>query len=510
MQRLQECLQVPANDKCRCLLSGVVRDHCDTHQTPADRSTPPVIPFSPAPPLADWPTRFPTPFDRGAVHPLARRAAVELMDTIEVHHALPWRLHEPGNGKMFGVLVVAGADSTIGYLRGFSGMVDGQWDIDGWAPPAFDRFTRDLVWVPGEAEMFDFAAKRATLVGCLPDHLDATEAAQITAAIRALDETRTARSRTLMREIQDSYHFGNALGAVRSLRSIFTPAEPPAGAGDCAAPKLLAQAYRAGLTPLALAEFWWGAPAPTGDRRQGVFYAACRGKCLPILTHMLGGLSVDPPPLYGSAALGPNEPAVVYEDDHLLVVNKPSGMLTVPGRGPTMQDCVMTRLRARYPDATGQMVVHRLDLDTSGLLLAAKDPITASALQRLFSLREIDKHYVAWLDGVVTDDHGHIHLPLRMDVDDRPRNIHDPVFGKPAHTEWQVMARTDGRTRVRFTPPTPMDLMHPLSAIGCTGVPRQMKTNGCNCTPNAWRLCIRCPVPRWSWSNPRRSESGTL
>ncbi|MEP6763563.1 MAG: RluA family pseudouridine synthase [Gemmatimonadaceae bacterium] len=386
------------------------------------------------------------------MHPLARRSAMALMDTLQSHHALPWRLHEPGNGKMFGVLVVAAADGTIGYLRGFSGMVNGQWEIDGWAPPAFDRQTRDRVWIPGEAEMLEFAARRATLIASLPDHADAADAFRLNAAVRTLDETRTARSRVLMAEIQDSYHFLNARGETRSVRELFAPAEPPGGAGDCAAPKLLADAYRLGLKPLALAEFWWGAPSTTGDRRAGVFYAACRGKCLPILTHMLDGLPVDPPPFFGSAAIDFTEPAVVYEDEQLFVVNKPSGLLTVPGRGASLQDCVVTRLRVRYPDATGPLVVHRLDLDTSGLLLCAKDLSTAKALQRLFSLREIDKHYVAWLDGIVAVDHGHITLPIRVDVDDRPRNIHDPVFGKPADTEWRVISREHGRTRVRFTP----------------------------------------------------------
>jgi tRNA pseudouridine32 synthase/23S rRNA pseudouridine746 synthase len=182
-----------------------------------------------------------------------------------------------------------------------------------------------------------------------------------------------------------------------------------------------------------------------------VFYAACRGKCLPILTHMLGGLSVDPPPLFGSALLDPAEPRVVFEDDHILVVHKPSGLLTVPGRNAALGDSVVSRVRDRYPLATGPLAVHRLDLDTSGLLLIAKQAETASALQRMFSLREIEKHYVAWLDGTVAGDHGHVTLPLRVDVDDRPRQIHDPVHGKPAHTEWQVLAREHGRTRVRFT-----------------------------------------------------------
>lgn len=420
----------------------------------ADASTPPVIPFSPAPHSDEPPSRFPTPFDRSAVHPLARRAAAELMGELQSHDATRWRLDEAGNGKMFGVLVVAAPDGAIGYLRGFSGMVNGQWTWEGWAPPTFDQATRDQAWVPGEAEMLDFAARRAEMLASIADNASTADVKRVAAAIRALDEARTARSRTLMGQIQDSYHFSSARGETRSLRSLFAPAEPPAGSGDCAAPKLLAHAYRLGLTPLALAEFWWGASAPTGDRRAGVFYAACRGKCLPILTHMLDGLHADPPPLFGSAAIDAAEPRVVYEDDDLLVVNKPSGLLSVPGRSAALQDCVVSRLRVRYPDATGPLIVHRLDLDTSGLLLVAKSLPVATALNRLFSLREVDKHYVAWLDGDVVGDHGHVTLPLRVDIDDRPRNIHDPEFGKPAHTEWQVIAREGGRTRVRLTPHT--------------------------------------------------------
>jgi tRNA pseudouridine32 synthase / 23S rRNA pseudouridine746 synthase len=413
-----------------------------------------MIPFDPAPLAADWPTRFPTPFDRKAVHPLAHRAAMELVGSLQSLPARAWMLDAPGNGKMFGVLVVADAAGSLGYLRGFSGMIDGQWDIAGWAPPTFDAAARDRVWVPGEVEMLAYAARRAVLLEAMPADLSTPEARRVGAAVRALDAERTARSRVLMRAIQDTYRFANARGETRTLRELFAPTEPPAGAGDCAGPKLLAQAYREGLTPLALAEIWWGAPSATGDRRAGVFYAACRGKCLPILTHMLDGLPVDAPPLFGAAAIDPAEPRVLYEDVHLLVVHKPSGLLTVPGRSASLQDCVVSRLQARYPDVPGQMVVHRLDMDTSGVLLAAKDLATASALQRLFSLRQIDKHYVALLDGAVAGDHGHITLPLRPDIDDRPRNIHDPVHGKPAHTEWRVLAREAGRTRVQFTPHT--------------------------------------------------------
>lgn len=380
------------------------------------------------------------------------------MDTLGSPEAQGWRLHEPGNGKMFGVLIVASPDGALGYLRAFSGMLQGQWELPGWAPPTFDCAQRDVVWGPGEVEMLDFAAQRAALLATAPTDGDTARRARITAAVAALDARRTARSRILLAQIQESYRFVNARGVVRTLRELFAPAAPPAGAGDCAAPKLLAQAFRLGLTPVALAEFWWGAPSVTGDKREGVFYAACRGKCLPILTHMLDGLPADPPPLFGAAAIDPAEPRVVYEDEQLLVVNKPSGLLTVPGRSASLQDCVVSRLRERYPHATGPLVVHRLDMDTSGLLLVAKSLEVAKTLQRLFALREIEKQYVAVLDGLVANDGGHIMLALRPDIDDRPRNIHDPVHGKPAHTEWQVLARDPGghggRTRVRFTPHT--------------------------------------------------------
>ncbi len=356
-----------------------------------------------------------------------------------------WRLHDEGNGKMFGVLVVSAPDGTSGYLRGFSGMVHGRWDMHGWVPPAFDSSARDRVWIAGEAEMLALTAQREAMVS--QDDVSPT-------ALRVFDEARSARSRELLRRIQDSYTFRSARGEERALRTLFAPGEPPAGAGDCAAPKLLAHAYRLGLRPLALAEFWWGAPPRTGDRRAGVFYAACRGKCAPILAHMLDGLPVDPPPLFGADAIDAAEPVTVYEDEHLLVVDKPSGLLSVPGRSALLQDCVATRLKARYPDSPELMLAHRLDLDTSGLLLVAKDRATGSALQRLFSLREIDKRYVAWLDGIVHGDQGRIALPLRVDIDDRPRNIVDPVYGRPAETEWRVLRRTVGRTLVGFTPRT--------------------------------------------------------
>ena len=406
-----------------------------------------MIPFAPQPAPDELPRRFPSPFDRAAIHPLARRAATDMLEWLASDAARPWQLDTAGNGKMFGVLVVQHPDGTVGYLRAFSGMLDGRWVVDGWAPPTFDADARDAVWIDGDAEMRGLAAARATLERDLSD-------GDAVLALRTLDDARSARSRELLAQIQDTYRFANAVENVRALREIFAPALPPGGAGDCAAPKLLAAAYRSGLQPLALAEVWYGAPPRSGDRRSGSFYPACHGKCGPILAHMLHGLPLDAPPVFGAAAIPVSEPTLVYEDAHLLVVHKPAGLLTVPGRSSQLQDCVVTRLRARYPDVAGQMVVHRLDLDTSGLLLAAKNQATFVALQRLFSLRKVTKRYVAWVDGTVRGDSGTIDLPLRTDINDRPRQIHDPVHGKAAVTTWSVLERGDGRTRVALVPHT--------------------------------------------------------
>lgn len=269
----------------------------------------------------------------------------------------------------------------------------------------------------------------------------------------AIDEQRAAKSRTFLQQIHATYALANARGEHRGLAEIFAPAAPPGGAGDCAAPKLLAYAYRHGLRPLALAEIWCGAPPAAGGRRDGMFYPACRGKCGPILAHMLTGLDVEPAPEFGTALIPAHEPITLFEDHYLAIVVKPAGLLSVPGRG-THSDCVQSRLRARYPTATGPLVVHRLDLDTSGVMLVAKDLETYAALQRQFTERTVEKRYVAWVDGDVAGERGTIDLPMRVDLDDRPRQIVDFVHGRAAVTEWQVALRRDGRTRVVLAPKT--------------------------------------------------------
>ena len=299
------------------------------------------------------------------------------------------------------------------------------------------------------AERKRFEAAVAEVRGPLAERVAAFERERM-----RLERLRADESRDLMKRVHDTYVISNARGERMRLRELFAPGEPPAGAGDCAGPKLLGEAYRHGLTPLALAEVWWGAPPATGGRHAGTFYPSCRGKCGPILPHMLDGLPVSAPPVFGGGPIATELPAVVFEDAWIVVVDKPVGLLSVPGRSGALRDSVQTRLRARYPEATGPLVVHRLDLDTSGLLLAAKDEGTHAALQAQFARRQIEKRYIAWLDGVVAADAGVVDLPIRVDLDDRPRQIHDPVHGKGAITEWSVLERGERTTRVALVPKT--------------------------------------------------------
>lgn len=282
-----------------------------------------------------------------------------------------------------------------------------------------------------------------------------------TSALRALEarraeleHLRAERSRQLWQQMAQAYVLPNARGERTPLGALFAPEPPPGGAGDCAAPKLLAQAYRHHLKPLALAEFWWGAPPLNGGRRAGEFYPACQSKCGAVLPFMLQGLGVTAVPPSGPEPIPEDEPRPVYEDAWVLVVNKPCGLLSVPGRHAPQRDSVLVRLRRRYPEASGPLIVHPLDAEASGLLLVAKDSETHGALQRQFARREASKRYVAWLEGSVSGGQGTVELPLRSDSEHRSRHLVDPVHGKHALTEWRVTQRASTRTRVALFPRT--------------------------------------------------------
>ena len=272
--------------------------------------------------------------------------------------------------------------------------------------------------------------------------------------LNALKEERKKRSNQLQKQVFDNYTFLNQKKETKSLLDIFPSSEdivPPSGAGECAAPKLLQYAFRHNLTPLSMAEFWWGQSPSSEIRKHGLFYPACKGKCEPILGHMLDGIEMDENTILINPALG-KELETVYEDAYLLVVNKPAEFFSVPGR--YIKDSVLNRMKLQYPDATGPLVVHRLDSATSGLMLIAKTKEVHQHLQSQFILRTIKKRYAALLDGIVEADEGLIYLPLRVDLDDRPRQLVCYEYGKSAQTAWKVISRQNNQTKIHFFPIT--------------------------------------------------------
>lgn len=273
--------------------------------------------------------------------------------------------------------------------------------------------------------------------------------------IQELKAERKVRSAALQQQLFEQFRMLNYRGEVKTLRDIFEQTvhkTPPAGAGECAAPKLLQQAYLHHWKPIAMAEFWWGNSPKNEVRHHGYYYPACKGKCEPILRHMLQGLEVEANPMQQEAERGNEKLNIVYEDQWLLIINKPAGMLSVPGK--ERQTSIYDLAREAYPEAEGPMIVHRLDMATSGLLIIAKDKKTHQHLQAQFKNRSIRKKYIALLDGIVPEDESTIELPLCPNPLDRPRQMVDTQYGKPAITYYQVLERTDKYTRIAFYPHT--------------------------------------------------------
>lgn len=277
---------------------------------------------------------------------------------------------------------------------------------------------------------------------------------QIEETICLLKQERKKRSAALQEKLFGQFRMLNAKGERKDLCELFksTPQGfPPSGAGECALPKLLQYAYSSDLTPLAMGEFWWGMSPKDEIRHHGHFYPSCKGKCEPILRHMLIGLDIENNPLEDN--IHQHTPLdILYEDDSLLVVNKPAGMLSVPGKNDL--DSIFQRLRILYPHATGPIIVHRLDMATSGLLLAAKTKEVHQKLQALFEERKIKKRYTALLEGELSFAHGTISLPLCLNPLDRPRQMVDFTHGKEAVTYYETMGYENGKTRVYFYPLT--------------------------------------------------------
>lgn len=274
--------------------------------------------------------------------------------------------------------------------------------------------------------------------------------------ISALKSERKTRSAALQQKLFEQFGMLNYRGEVKNLCEIFGQTvhkTPPAGAGECAAPKLLQQAYLHGWKPIAMAEFWWGDSPKTEIRHHGHYYPACKGKCEPILQHMLQGLQVEENPMLKRMQVPSKNLEIVYEDPWLSVINKPAGIQSVPGKEDAVS--VYSLMREQYPEADGPLTVHRLDMATSGLMLIAKTKRVHQNLQAQFKNRLVRKRYVALLEGIVPKDKGTVDLPLCLNPLDRPRQMVHTEHGKPAITDYQVLERLDGkRTRIAFYPRT--------------------------------------------------------
>lgn len=374
-------------------------------------------------------------------HPAVVDAANSLISKIDASDELKSLF---GEGKMLGVLIARDTESAGEFpLFAFSGLAKGRSHVDGFVGPIHDT------------------------EGLVP-------------AVSAED------SRRIQDELFSLYRVHDALGEELSIKEIFAlrGLVPPGGTGDCAGPKLLEYAYRNGLKPLAMGEFWYGDSPASEVRSQGRFYPSCTGKCGPLLSWMMQGLDVDPNPLDEGFACG-TEPRVVYEDDAILVVDKPAGMLSVPGR--VKAGSLLDWLQLRYGEVHS---CHRLDMDTSGVMVFARSLECKSALELQFASREVRKTYRARLvapsacggRGSVTrrdlrkGASGTVALPLALDYYDRPRQMVDRESGKMAITKYEVLeVLPDGEIEVRFTPLTGRTHQLRVHAAHAEGLGRPIK-----------------------------------
>lgn len=407
--------------------------------------------------------------------PEAEQAARALLGELDARPA-------PDRGKMVGVLLALDAAGRTLVLRAYSGRLSGgNADID-WVPPVPERdHTDDEARTFGHLETINEALKRhlahpvvvavreiesaheaqlkalnarlqrardsrqrgldpvettpgpnarrqlkAARQAALEPHR--VEYASVMREVEALRTERKSRSQALHTQMRDALRLPNPAGRSPALASAHDSKEPlRGGAGQCCAPKLLVEATRRGLQPVAMAECWWGPDSGDGWRRAGEFYGPCE-RCQPLLGHLLcdGGLRI------------------VYRDAHLIAVDKPAGVPSVPGRDLEKQDSVQTRAQLRFP---GAQAVHRLDVDTSGLLLIALDQTARSGLSRAFAQREVEKRYVALLERAPEQTEGEIELRTGPDPTAPPRHRLDPN-GRPSRTRWQIQ---QGR-RVQFAP----------------------------------------------------------
>ncbi len=413
-------------------------------------------------------------------------------------------------GKMYGVLLVESKSGERRVLKAFSGLLNGDPVVEGWVPPILgrDRIAAvetetlvDLELMKQELMSLDLSVMReeyrllaagfsdrlaqlsiehrqrkelrqqvrdlAPGETCLPEleaqsRQDGRERRQLKQErdlalqplqailaqnderVRELKQQRKIKSRQFQTQMHDAYRLMNFLGTAGSLRKLM-PGGIPTGTGDCCAPKLLHYAATHQFKPIAMAEFWWG--ENSRDKRQGEFYGACAERCQPLMGFMLAG--VTPP----AQSLNDFSLPIVYADEYLIAVDKPTELLSVPGRYLHNQDSVLTRLQ-QFLSGEEIYPVHRLDFETSGILLVARDRQTCQQLNYQFRHRQVQKVYEAILGGNIGQMEGIIELPLSPDPSVRLRQMVDFVSGKPSSTKFRVLEKVNDYTRIEFSPLT--------------------------------------------------------
>ena len=361
------------------------------------------------------PRQFTFPFCYEA-HTLCRMAAELVRDEVARHP--DWQ-RETEEGKMLGVLVVEDG----GFLAAFSGTLTGRSTLPYFVPPVFDL----------HGTRFEEEEREISLM--------------------SPGNERKERSRALQQWLFRQFRFLNARGEERALPDIFAPKVPPAGTGECCAPKLLQYAYRHGLRPLCMGEFWVGR-SPRGEvREDGHFYPSCQHKCKPVLEWMLQGLDVEQNPLMRDYEAVMKRLKIVHEDPDFVVVDKPSGLLSVPGKDglPSLAELI----RERNPEAEGPLIVHRLDMETSGLMVVALTTTAYHALQRQFVEHTVKKRYTARLERPLpVGEQGTIDLLICPNPYDRPRQMVNAEYGRHSITHYEVVDTEAGNAVVHLWPDT--------------------------------------------------------
>lgn len=408
---------------------------------------------------------------------------------------------EIAKGKMFGVVIVR-QDGGLGYIAGYSGQIAGRSDWPDFVPAVYDYLQPNGYFKTHEAEISDInkricdieqgqalheahqqletiqAQQEKAITDFKTNHPsgarvgESQEAyirrrqfenaelhrlrkdyrAQVEQALRTVDELegvlhrlrqqRRQKSDNLQSWLFRQFRLRNACGEVKDIETIFRDygeqqgrkMVAPAGSGECCEPKLLQYAFKHEMQPLSMAMFWWGESPKEEVRHHLQCYPACNGKCKPLLWWMLQGLDVAPNPLDDDRH---QMLPVIYEDNDICVVCKPAGMLSVPGKSP--RESVYSLMKARCPEAEGPLIVHRLDMATSGLMVIAKTWAAYHNLQNQFLRHEVKKRYVARLSHEMKTEDGVLSLPLRPDLDDRPRQMVDKLHGKTATTYYQKL-----------------------------------------------------------------------